>query len=402
MAEDKNVVIIYSKWPELGKCKTRIAEETSHKFALDFTIACMDDLIENLRNSDYYDLIVGADSERDLGRFKDKYGLDGILTMNASMPERKKRQSQNFNDIFGELQGKYGKMILIPMDLPFMDQEDMISSFTRMDEQPFVLGPEIDGGVYLIGMRGPFKNIFQDVGWSTSHSFTDLVKNCGEENIYRLKVRSDFNMFQEVLNARDLIAASCRNLNDLLVKNGYDAAQTQRYVDYNSLNINIPVVSAIIRKDIDGKEHILIQTRYKPSIDPENTGKLEIVNGIINKFEIAYQAAVRESREEAGLEVQVVNEMKNQGILPVHADFTSVAYQPFSITQQTMGGRAYFGANFICEFKSGTLTENKLETRNPRWVPLTELKSLIANNPDSFFGFNVPTLKQYLAYKGVI
>ncbi len=193
-----NVVIIFAKWPEAGKCKTRIATETSPRFACEFAIACLTDLIQNIGNSDYYHLLVGVNTAKELELFKEKYDLPGILTEGETLSEK-------FHNIFCKLIGEqqYKKILLIPMDLPFLSQDDLISAFARLDLFPFVHGPESNGGIYLIGARIPYiRNIFQNVRWSTANSYEDLRNNCGRENVYSLNKRDDLNSFKAVLMAK--------------------------------------------------------------------------------------------------------------------------------------------------------------------------------------------------------
>jgi hypothetical protein len=42
------------------------------------------------------------------------------------------------------------------------------------------------------------------------------------------------------------------------------------------LAANVPIVSAVIERDRDGEKEILMQTRWKPERDPQDSGTLEI------------------------------------------------------------------------------------------------------------------------------
>jgi len=146
-----NVVIIFAKKPTFGKVKTRIARETSNQFAYDFARTCLVDLLNKINKSDYYDLIVGVDSEEDLSWFQKNFSLDGIVISKIIGQDKQEVQSKKFNKIFNKLLSNkgynYEKAILIPMDIPFILEEDLISSFARLDTYKYVLGPEINGGV---------------------------------------------------------------------------------------------------------------------------------------------------------------------------------------------------------------------------------------------------------------
>jgi len=377
--------------------KTRIAAEINPKFALEFSMACLTDLILNVSGSDYYDLIVGTNTPDELEFFKEYHNLPGMLTEGAT-------QSDKFHFIFSKLLNKegYRKVVSIPMDLPFLSEEDMITAFTWLDTFPFVHGPESNGGIYLIGIRNPYtKNIFRGINWSTPVSFEDLVKNCGQANVYALKQRADLNSFKAVLDARRGIAHHCPSLFKLLVKEGYYLPD-DRYVDFDTLPISIPVVTAIVqRRGLDGLE-VLMQTRWKPSIDPIYTETFEIPSGLVHKHEPVYQAVVREVKEETGLQVEIISpypelEFGLQEHCGIRND-TAIAYIPFCCVQQTKGGRAYVGMAYLCKVVGGELQPNPSESRNPFWIKLSDLTEMLQETPDTIFTLNIPVLQWYIAY----
>ena len=210
-----NVVVIFAKKPELGKVKTRIAKETSNEFAYGFSKACFSDLLHKINSSKYYNIIVATDSLGDLRWFQDNFSLDGIVIENSD----DLNQSEKFDIVFDTLLNDYGyeKSILIPMDIPFINEEDIIAAFARLDNYKFVHGPEVNGGVYLIGIKQAFaKGIFDNIRWSTSHSYSDLVGNCGKDNTYSLKLKNDLNLPGDILSLHDDIRHGCPVLYEFL------------------------------------------------------------------------------------------------------------------------------------------------------------------------------------------
>jgi rSAM/selenodomain-associated transferase 1 len=60
-------------------------------------------------------------------------------------------------------------LVLIGADCPALSADDLEEAFTLLDQgSEVVLGPAEDGGYYLIGMRGLYPFVFDDVPWSTS------------------------------------------------------------------------------------------------------------------------------------------------------------------------------------------------------------------------------------------
>lgn len=397
----KNVVIVLAKKPDFGKVKTRIAKDTSNSFAYKFSIACLDDLLNNLDNSNYFDFIVGTDSSEDLEWFERTYNISGF-TINLG-PESNLSEKMKF--VFSHLSSVYDyeKIILIPMDMPFIQSEEIISAFTRLDKAPFVLGPETNGGVYLIGMNSKSfkKKLFDNIAWSTPHSFDTLIQNFGLKNTFKLKLKDDINAFQDILINRDQIKLYCLKVFDLLLREGYYTNNADRYVDYDSIDICLPTISAVIERKNNGKTEILLQTRNKPTLDPIYSNCLEIPSGLIKRYEDAFSAVIREVKEETCLDVVFDSESSKHFSFEGDKNDSVLGYSPFCISQQMKGGRAYLNLGFVCSLKetNSLPIENKYETKDPHWVSLEKLEEMLKNEPNNFFLLNIPILQKYIELK---
>ncbi|HUQ80320.1 MAG TPA: TIGR04282 family arsenosugar biosynthesis glycosyltransferase [Gemmatimonadaceae bacterium] len=55
------------------------------------------------------------------------------------------------------------RVILIGVDCPGVTDAIITEAFTRLDSADAVLGPSFDGGYYLIGMKKPLKELFNDI-----------------------------------------------------------------------------------------------------------------------------------------------------------------------------------------------------------------------------------------------
>jgi hypothetical protein len=53
----------------------------------------------------------------------------------------------------------------------------------------------------------------------------------------------------------------------------------------SGLDVNVPIVSAIIEREHNGEKEILVQTRWKPDRDPLYSGTLEIPAGGMHVYE---------------------------------------------------------------------------------------------------------------------
>ncbi|MFA4886976.1 MAG: DUF2064 domain-containing protein [Candidatus Nanoarchaeia archaeon] len=213
----ENVVIIFAKWPVLGKCKTRIAAATNEQFSLELSRACLTDLVSRIKGSKDYDLVFGVDNKEEASFFKEKYGLSSVV---ISSLDKELVQSEKFKSLFAHLLAIYKRVVLIPMDVPFLQEEDLIGAFEMLKKKKYVVGPELNGGVYLMGISTPFESdIFDKVRWSTPYSCKDFILNCTIKNVGVLNLRSDLNTVEDILATEKLIDEHCPTLSNFIKNN---------------------------------------------------------------------------------------------------------------------------------------------------------------------------------------
>jgi uncharacterized protein len=63
------------------------------------------------------------------------------------------------------------RVVLIGTDCPGVDQRLVTEAFTGLGSADVVLGPTLDGGYYLIGLREPQPALFQDIPWGSTVAF---------------------------------------------------------------------------------------------------------------------------------------------------------------------------------------------------------------------------------------
>ena len=75
------------------------------------------------------------------------------------------RMSCAFADSLG--QGRR-RVVLIGSDCPGITAKVLNAAFSHLNHYDLVLGPTTDGGYYLIGLRAPSPELFQDLPWGTA------------------------------------------------------------------------------------------------------------------------------------------------------------------------------------------------------------------------------------------
>lgn len=157
-----------------------------------------------------------------------------------------------------------------------------------------------------------------------------------------------------------------------------------------------PAVGGIIEKRINGMDYILIQERCKDGGGSEN-GLIEIPAGKIREFENIFDCLRREIWEETGLEVIGV-EGEDQVIIIDLNGYKVINYMPFFCAQNIEGNYPIMVQTFICKVK-GEMLDRTNESKNIRWILLSELKDMIDKDEKSFYPMHVIALKKYLNIK---
>lgn len=75
------------------------------------------------------------------------------------------------------------KLIFLGGDCPFVDQEIIEESFIALDRNEVVIGPAVDGGYYLIGMKQNRAELFEGIHWGSETVFADTVEICRSKGL---------------------------------------------------------------------------------------------------------------------------------------------------------------------------------------------------------------------------
>ncbi len=68
-----------------------------------------------------------------------------------------------------------GKICLIGSDIYELSAEIIHDAFELLDNADVVIGPSVDGGYYLIGMKIPIKEVLENKNWGTSSVLQETI-----------------------------------------------------------------------------------------------------------------------------------------------------------------------------------------------------------------------------------
>ncbi len=155
----------------------------------------------------------------------------------------------------------------------------------------------------------------------------------------------------------------------------------------------IPGVGGLIRCFKNGEEWLLVQERDKAGA-PSEAGLIEIPAGKIRAFESIYDCLRREIKEETGLDVTRIHG-ESESIKVNLNGYSVLSYAPYSSSQNLLGEYPIMVQTFVCE-AGGMQVERSDESRNIRWMRVSELGILLRENPARFYPMHLATLHRYV------
>ncbi len=189
----KKALIIFTRNPELGKVKTRLAKTIGdestlkiYKFLLNHTI----EITQNL-NVDKY-VFYSENIHRD-----DIWNGDIFRKKLQSGNDLGERMKNAFLEIFGM---GYGKAVIIGSDMYDLDKNDLDTAFEALQTDKYVIGPATDGGYYLLGMKEINSEIFENKNWGTSTVLKTTLEDLKTESYVLLEERNDIDYYEDIKN----------------------------------------------------------------------------------------------------------------------------------------------------------------------------------------------------------
>jgi rSAM/selenodomain-associated transferase 1 len=187
----KNLLLVFTRNPELGKVKTRLAKTVGNATALKIYIF----LLERTRDiavkvaadrAVYYSVKIRENDIWDASIFQkhQQIGEDlGIRMLHA------------FKNGF---KAGYEKVMIIGSDLYDLTAETIENAFTALEKNEVVIGPAEDGGYYLLGMNSLEEKIFKNKDWGTETVRKDTLEDLRDKKVFLLGELNDVDVFEDI------------------------------------------------------------------------------------------------------------------------------------------------------------------------------------------------------------
>ena len=187
----KNLLLVFTRNPELGKVKTRLAKTVGNATALKIYIF----LLKRTRDiavkvaadkAVYYSVKIRENDIWDASIFQkhQQVGEDlGIRMLHA------------FKNGF---KAGYKKVIIIGSDLYDLTYETIENAIIALENNEVVIGPAEDGGYYLLGMNSLEEKIFKNKDWGTETVRKDTLEDLKDKKVFLLGELNDVDVFEDI------------------------------------------------------------------------------------------------------------------------------------------------------------------------------------------------------------
>jgi rSAM/selenodomain-associated transferase 1 len=166
-----NGLIIFIKTPVPGNVKTRLQPHISKQDSARLYGAILKDIDERFTKMKHIDCYYAVAPEEFDTRILQKYVSFSrhIVQNGADLGER---MANAFNQLFSR---GYKKGVLIGSDIPGLSAAILKDAFNLLELVDCVIGPGIDDGYYLIGMKKLYPMLFKGISWSTSKVLDNTI-----------------------------------------------------------------------------------------------------------------------------------------------------------------------------------------------------------------------------------
>jgi rSAM/selenodomain-associated transferase 1 len=189
-SDPQREILIFARYPRLGRCKTRLARGVGDADALRIYRALLDHTLAVVRDTSFRKVLVIDPPEHVADAVDWAPGMDAYRAQSAG--DLGERMESAVDAAFRE---GANRVLLLGCDCPQISKDTVNSSFDALEACDVVLGPTDDGGYYLLGLKKGHPYLFRDIPWSSGKEF--------EKTLNILKFHSLSYISQDILSDVD-------------------------------------------------------------------------------------------------------------------------------------------------------------------------------------------------------
>lgn len=186
----KQLLIIFTRKPQLGKVKTRLAKDTNDETAL---IVYKDLLTHTHKVTKDLDVDKWVFYTDDI-EFNDIWDDGDYMKMIQAEGDLGNKMQEAFFKGFG---AGYFEIVIIGSDVGTLSTEILEDAFDQIKQQT-VIGPAEDGGYYLLGLDEPRTDVFKNKEWGTDTVLRDTLLDLSNEEVAFLDELNDIDVLDDI------------------------------------------------------------------------------------------------------------------------------------------------------------------------------------------------------------
>lgn len=187
----KDLLLILTRNPELGKCKTRLAAKVGDQTALDIYKFLLDHTVSFTKDLEVTKWVY----------YSEKIWKDDIWnpkTYHKKLQKGKDLGERMLNAFKEGFEAGFENIIVIGSDMYHLNQTDLENAFSKLNNHDYVVGPAEDGGYYLLGMKTLNETLFLGKEWGTDSVLTDTLKDLKSEEVALLDEKNDIDYYEDI------------------------------------------------------------------------------------------------------------------------------------------------------------------------------------------------------------
>ena len=187
----KNLIITFTRNSELGKVKSRLAKDIGEASALEVYKL----LLEHTKN-----VLLRLDCDKAV------YYSVKIRENDIWDSEIFSKHQQSGNDLGERMQNAfkngfkkgYKNIIIVGSDLYDLNAEIINTAFKKLESHDNVIGPAVDSGYYLLGMKTLHPSVFKINNWGTQTVYKQTISKLNTNSVYVLDTLNDIDYVEDL------------------------------------------------------------------------------------------------------------------------------------------------------------------------------------------------------------
>jgi len=186
-------LIVFAKAPVVGNVKSRIANVVGAETACEIYTTILRKTFSQLRT--FLDLEVRITPDALVAQFE-----EFTNTSWQRKPQGEGSLGERLHRAFIEaFEADSERVVIIGSDCPDVTATDIKMARQALENCDLVLGPAVDGGYWLIGLRRPCMELFQSIEWSSDKVLRQTLQHAEAANlrVHLLRELSDIDTIED-------------------------------------------------------------------------------------------------------------------------------------------------------------------------------------------------------------